>query len=103
MVLIGHGLLKSRHELSVLRWCLWYWNCGLYNGLKLPDYFGPRISIGRDQSILHFLGNLRLLSLSLHLFSDPLDLSLQGNILSICLCLGIYHGPKLCWRWWWSI
>ena len=76
MVLIGHGLLEGCHQFVVLLWCLGNWYSRLYDGLQLPDDLGPRVRICCYQPILHFLGNLGLLSLSLHLFSDPLDLSL---------------------------
>ena len=103
MILICHGLLEGCHQLVVLRRLLGNWYGRLYDGLQLSYDLGPRIRICCYQSILNFLGNLGLLRLSLHLFSDPLDLSLESNILRIRLCLGIYHCPELCRRRWWII
>ena len=102
MVLIGHGLLKSRHELVMLRWglrCQYGW---LDNCLQFSYDLCPWVGICSDDSILHFLGYLLLLGLSLHLLPNALDLSLQSNILGISLGIWIHHGHHFGRRrrWW---
>ena len=49
---------------------------GLYDRLELPDDLGPGIRIRRQDSVLHFLRDLLLLRLSLHLLPDTLNFRL---------------------------
>ena len=97
MVLIRHSLLKSCHQIVMLRWGLGCQNGWLDYCLQFPDYLSPRIRIGCNQSILNLLGNLCLFSLLLHFLPDPLDFCLQGNILCIRLCLGVDHCSHFGW------
>ena len=108
LMLILSGVLPnawhSCHEFAVLRWSLGCQNCRLDNCLQFPYNLCPWICVGRDQSILHLLSYLGLLCLSLHFLSHTLDLSLQSNILCICLRIWIHHSHHFWWwRWRWVI
>ena len=49
---------------------------GLYDHLELPYDLGLGVSIRRQDSVLHFLRDLLLLRLSLHLLPDTLNFRL---------------------------